>query len=53
MGVPAYDKAKDEFFLRDEYDKVKLERDGKGGIAKMVWQWSEGKLMTFTLVKRH
>ncbi|MBV8894167.1 MAG: beta-lactamase family protein [Acidobacteria bacterium] len=44
---------KDEFFLRDEYAKVKFESDGKGGIAKMVWQWPEEKPMIFTRVKPH
>ena len=42
---------KDEFFLRDEYAEVKFESDGKRGIAKMVWQWPEGKPMTFTRIK--
>jgi CubicO group peptidase (beta-lactamase class C family) len=42
---------KDEFFLRDEYAKVKFERAGKGSIASMVWQWPEGRPMTFMLVK--
>jgi len=42
---------KNEFFLRDEYAEVKFENDGKRGIAKMVWQWPEGKPMTFTRIK--
>ena len=40
---------KDEFFLRHEYAKVKFERDG-GRVARMVWQWPEGKPMAFVLV---
>jgi D-alanyl-D-alanine carboxypeptidase len=43
---------KDEFFLRDEYAEVKFERDGKRGIAKMVWQWPDGQPMTFTRIKQ-
>jgi CubicO group peptidase (beta-lactamase class C family) len=39
----------DEFFLRHEYAKVKFERD-QGRVARMVWQWPEGKPITFTLV---
>jgi hypothetical protein len=44
--------AKDEFFFRYEYARVRFERD-HGKIAGMVWQWPEGKPMTFQLVKLH
>lgn len=39
--------AKDEFFFRYEYARVRFERD-KGRILRMVWQWPEGQPMTFT-----
>jgi CubicO group peptidase (beta-lactamase class C family) len=44
--------AKDEFFFRYEYARVRFERD-HGKIVGMVWQWPEGKPMTFQLVKLH
>jgi len=39
---------KDEFFFRYEYAKVRFERDSKGSIVKMVWQWPEGEPLAFT-----
>jgi len=39
---------KDEFFFRYEYAKVRFDRDGRGGIAKLVWQWPQGDPVTFT-----
>jgi CubicO group peptidase (beta-lactamase class C family) len=42
---------KDEFFFRYEYAKVKFERDGKGSIMKMVWQWPQGEPMAFVPVR--
>jgi CubicO group peptidase (beta-lactamase class C family) len=44
--------AKDEFFFRYEYARVRFVRD-HGKIVGMVWQWPEGKPMTFQLVKLH
>ena len=44
--------AKDEFFFRYEYARVRFERD-HGKIARMVWQWPQGKPMTFTLATPH
>ena len=38
---------KDEFFFRYEYAKVKFERDGKGSISKMIWQWPGGEPVAF------
>jgi CubicO group peptidase (beta-lactamase class C family) len=42
---------KDEFFFRYEYAKVRFERDGKGGVAKMVWQWPQGDPVTFVSLR--
>ena len=42
--------AKDEFFFRYEYARVRFERD-HGKIVGMVWQWAEGKPMTFQPTK--
>ena len=42
--------AKDEFFFRYEYARVRFERD-KGKIVRMVWQWPEGEPMTFIPIK--
>jgi hypothetical protein len=42
---------RDEFFFRYEYAKVKFERDGKGMITKMMWQWPGGEPMAFVPVK--
>ena len=42
---------KDEFFFRYEYAQVKFERDGKGSIAKMTWQWPQGGPLAFLPVK--
>jgi hypothetical protein len=42
--------AKDEFFFRYEYARVRFERD-KGKIVRMVWQWPESEPMTFTPIK--
>jgi hypothetical protein len=42
---------KDEFFFRYEYAKVRFERDSKGSIVKMVWQWPEGGPLAFTPVE--
>ena len=42
---------KNEFFFRYEYAKVRFERDSKGSIVKMVWQWPEGELLAFTPVE--
>jgi CubicO group peptidase (beta-lactamase class C family) len=42
--------AKDEFFFRYEYARVRFERE-KGKIVRMVWQWPEGEPMTFTPIK--
>jgi CubicO group peptidase (beta-lactamase class C family) len=44
--------AKDEFFFRYEYARVRFERD-KGKIVRMVWQWPGGGPMTFTPTKPH
>ncbi|HVH88676.1 MAG TPA: serine hydrolase [Terriglobales bacterium] len=38
---------KDEFFFRYEYAIVKFERDGKGRISKMTWQWPGGEPVAF------
>ena len=43
--------AKDEFFFRYEYARVKFERDEKGNIAKMTWQWPGGEPRTFLPVR--
>ena len=42
---------KDEFFFRYEYAKVRFDRDGRGGIAKLVWQCPQGDLLTFAPLK--
>jgi CubicO group peptidase (beta-lactamase class C family) len=42
---------RDEFFFRYEYAKVQFERDSKGGIAKMTWQWPQGEPLAFLPVK--
>jgi CubicO group peptidase (beta-lactamase class C family) len=42
--------AKDEFFFRYEYARVKFERDEKGNIAKMTWQWPGGEPLAFVPV---
>jgi len=38
---------KDEFFFRYEYAKVKFERDAKGRVSKMTWQWPGGEPLAF------
>jgi len=38
---------KDEFFFRYEYAKVKFERDEKGAILQMTWQWPGGEPLAF------
>ena len=43
--------AKDEFFFRYEYARVKFERDEKGNIAKMTWQWPGGEPLAFVAVR--
>jgi CubicO group peptidase (beta-lactamase class C family) len=43
----------DEFFFRYEYAKVRFERDSKGSIARLVWQWPEGEPLAFTPIKLH
>jgi hypothetical protein len=43
--------AKDEFFFRYEYARVKFERDEKGNIAKMTWRWPGGEPLTFLPVR--
>jgi CubicO group peptidase (beta-lactamase class C family) len=40
--------AKDEFFFRYEYARVRFERE-QGRVVRMTWQWPEGKPMTFTI----
>ena len=42
---------KDEFFFRYEYAKVEFERDGKGSITRMTWQWPQGDPIAFVPVK--
>ena len=42
--------AKDEFFFRYEYARVRFERE-KGKIVRMVWQWPEGEPMMFTPIR--
>jgi len=41
----------DEFFFRHEYAKVKFERDGKGSIVRMTWQWPGGEPVVFAAVR--
>jgi hypothetical protein len=38
---------KDEFFFRYEYAKLKFERDAKGSISGMTWQWPGGETVVF------
>jgi CubicO group peptidase (beta-lactamase class C family) len=40
----------DQFFFRYEYAKVQFERDGKGSITKLLWQWPGGEPLAFTPV---
>lgn len=39
--------AKDEFFFRYEYAKVKFERDANGSVSGMTWQWPGADVVVF------